>query len=60
MEPSILDHQLRKYLTAESHRGVSSREAPFSVIIPACVKLTHKKTSQYRDGNFGFPLIKLL
>jgi hypothetical protein len=29
-----------------SHGGISSREAPFSVITPACVKLTHK-TSQY-------------
>jgi hypothetical protein len=29
-----------------SHGGVSSREAPFSVITPARVKLTHK-TSQY-------------
>jgi hypothetical protein len=26
--------------------GISLREAPFSVITPACVKLTHK-TSQY-------------
>ena len=29
-----------------SHGGISSTEAPFSVINPACVKLTHK-TSQY-------------
>jgi hypothetical protein len=27
--------------------GIFSTEAPFSVITPACVKLTHK-TSQYR------------
>jgi hypothetical protein len=31
---------LRKCLTAGSHRGISSREAPFSVITPACAKLT--------------------
>jgi hypothetical protein len=37
---------LRKCLTAESHGGISPTEAPFSVITPACVKLTHK-TSQY-------------
>jgi hypothetical protein len=43
-------HPLRKWLIAGSHRGISSREAPFSVITPACVKLTHK-TSQY-IGNF--------
>jgi hypothetical protein len=47
--PSTLDHQLRKCLTAGSHGGISSREAPFSVITPACVKLTHK-TSQYTCG----------
>jgi hypothetical protein len=37
---------IEKCLTAGSHGGISSREAPFSVITPACVKLTHK-TSQY-------------
>jgi hypothetical protein len=37
---------LRKYPTAGSHGGTSPTEAPFSVITPACVKLTHK-TSQY-------------
>jgi hypothetical protein len=37
---------LRKCLTAGSHGGISSREVPFSVITPACVKLIHK-TSQY-------------
>jgi hypothetical protein len=37
---------LWKSLIAGSHGGISSREAPFSVITPACVKLTHK-TSQY-------------
>jgi hypothetical protein len=39
---------LKKCLTAGSHGGTSPTEAPFSVITPACVKLTHK-TSQYRD-----------
>jgi hypothetical protein len=43
--PSPLDHWLRKCLTAGSHGGISLGEAPFSVITPACVKLTHK-TSQ--------------
>jgi hypothetical protein len=38
---------LRKFFTAGSHGGKSSREAPFSVITPVCVKLTHE-TSQYR------------
>jgi hypothetical protein len=33
-------------LTAVSHGGTSSREAPFSVVTPACAKLTHKP-SQY-------------
>jgi hypothetical protein len=37
---------LRKCPTAGSHGGISSPEAPFSVITPACVKLTHK-TRQY-------------
>jgi hypothetical protein len=42
---------LRKCLTAGSHGGISSIGAPFSVITPAWVKLTHK-TSQYihHDG----------
>jgi hypothetical protein len=40
---------LKKCLTAESHVGISSREAPFSVITVDYVKLTHK-TSQYRCG----------
>jgi hypothetical protein len=43
--PPHLDHQLRKCLTAGSHGGIFSTEAPFCVITPACVKLTHK-TSQ--------------
>ena len=47
MGPPTLDHSLRKCLIAGSHGGISSREAPFSVITPACVKLTHKP-SQYR------------
>ena len=46
MVPPTLNHQLRECLTAGSHGGISSRVAPFSVITPACVKLTHK-TSQY-------------
>ena len=45
---SPLDHKLRKCLTAGFHGGISSREAPFSVITPACVKLT-QKTSQYTN-----------
>jgi hypothetical protein len=35
-----LDHKLRKCLTAGSHGDISPNEAPFSVITPACVKLT--------------------
>jgi hypothetical protein len=50
MGPPTPDHKLRKCLTAVSHGGISSREAPFSVITPACVKLTHK-TSQYNHVN---------
>jgi hypothetical protein len=46
-EPCPLDHYLRKCLTAGSHGGFSSREVPFSVITPACVKLMCK-TSQHR------------
>jgi hypothetical protein len=46
MGPPILDHQLRKCLTAGSHGGISPPEAPFSVITP--VKLTYK-TSQYQE-----------
>jgi hypothetical protein len=30
----------KKCLTVGSHGGISSTEAPFSVITPACVKLT--------------------
>jgi hypothetical protein len=37
---------LRKCPTAGSHGGTPPTEIPFSVIIPACVKLTHK-TSQH-------------
>jgi hypothetical protein len=37
---------MRKCLTAGSRGGISPTEAPFSVITPAYVKLTHK-TSQY-------------
>jgi hypothetical protein len=40
------DLLLRKFLTAGSHGIISSREAPFSVIILACVELTYK-TNQY-------------
>jgi hypothetical protein len=43
--PFPLDHYLRKCPTAGSHGGTSPTESPFSVITPACVKLTHK-TSQ--------------
>jgi hypothetical protein len=43
---SPLDHQLRKCLAAGSHGGTSPNEAPFSMITPTCVKLTHK-TSQH-------------
>jgi hypothetical protein len=43
---SPLEHYLRKCLTVGSNGGISSREALFSVITPACVKLTHR-TSQY-------------
>jgi hypothetical protein len=42
-----LDCQLRQQLTSGSHGGISSMEAPFSVITPACVKLT-QKAIQYR------------
>jgi hypothetical protein len=34
---------LRKYPTTGSHGGISSTEAPFSVITPACVKLTQNQ-----------------
>jgi hypothetical protein len=47
--PPPLDHQLRKCLTAGSHGCTSPTEAPFSVITPACVKLT-RITSQYNWG----------
>jgi hypothetical protein len=43
---SHLDHYLRKCLTAGSHGGISSREAPFSVVTPACVKLTQNQPVQ--------------
>jgi hypothetical protein len=33
---------VRKCPTAGSHGGTSLSEAPFSVVTPACVKLTHK------------------
>jgi hypothetical protein len=45
LDPPPNVHKLRKCLTTESHGGISSREAPFPVITPVCVKLTHK-TSQ--------------
>ena len=47
MHPPQLITNWKKCLTAESHEGISSIEAPFSVITPVCVKLTHK-TSQYK------------
>jgi hypothetical protein len=37
--PSCLNHKLTKCLTAGSHGGIFSTEAPFSMITPACVKL---------------------
>ena len=37
---------MRKCLTAGSHGGISSTEAPFSVITPACVKLTQNQRVQ--------------
>jgi hypothetical protein len=43
---SPLDHQARKCPTAGSHGGTNPNEAHFSMITPACVKMTHK-TSQY-------------
>jgi hypothetical protein len=43
---SPFNHQLRKCSTAGSHGGISPNEAHFSMITPACVKLTHKN-SQY-------------
>ncbi|XP_052027512.1 zinc finger matrin-type protein 1 isoform X1 [Apodemus sylvaticus] len=58
--PSPLDHQLRKCPTAGSHGGTSPTEAPFSVITPACVKLTHQ-TSQNRNQLSGiFPIPSLM
>jgi hypothetical protein len=39
---------LRKCPTAGSHGGISPTEAPFSVITPACVKLTQNKPVQKR------------
>jgi hypothetical protein len=36
------DHQLRKCLTAGSHGGISSMEAPSSLMTLACVKLTQE------------------
>jgi hypothetical protein len=44
--PSLLDHPVRKCLTAGFRGSTSPTEAPFSVITPAGVKLTHK-TRQY-------------
>jgi hypothetical protein len=43
--PFPLGHYLRKCLTVGSHGGISSTEAPFSVITPS-VSSWHK-TSQY-------------
>jgi hypothetical protein len=40
--PFPLYHYLRKCLTAGSHGGVSPTEATFSMITPACVKITQK------------------
>ena len=55
--PSPLITNWEKCPTAGSHGGISPTEAPFSVITPACVKLTHK-TSQYNcltcDNSFDF------
>jgi hypothetical protein len=56
---------LRKCLTAGSHRVISSREAPFSVITPACVKLTHKtiqdrhhdQGNSYKNETFNWELV---
>jgi hypothetical protein len=66
MGPSPLDHQWRKCPTAGSPGGTSPTEAPFSVLTPACVKLTHK-TCQYmglqtftNKPNFYFFFYQLL
>ena len=53
--PYLLDHQVRKCSTAGSHGGIFSPEAPFSLITPACAKLTYK-TSQYTPS----PLITVV
>jgi hypothetical protein len=45
--PFPLDHYLRKCLTAESRGGISSTEAPFSVITPAVS--SRLKISQYSE-----------
>jgi hypothetical protein len=57
--PFPFNHYLRKCLTAVSHGGISSNEAPFSVITPACVKLT-PKTSQYSNVHEKLSLIQYL
>jgi hypothetical protein len=44
--PPTLDHWLRKCLTAGSHGGISSREALFPVITPACQVDTHNHLVQ--------------
>jgi hypothetical protein len=46
MGPPPFGHYLRKCLTPGSHGGIFPTEAPFPVITPACIELTHK-TSQY-------------
>jgi hypothetical protein len=54
-----LDHSLRKCPTAGFHGVTSPTEAPFSVITPACVKLTHK-TSQYTAFPISVIIVNLL
>jgi hypothetical protein len=41
--PLVIKRNLRKCLTTGSPGGTSSPEAPFSVITPACVKLTENQ-----------------
>jgi hypothetical protein len=54
--PSLFHQELRKCLTAGSHGDISSREAPFSVVTPACVKLAHR-TIQYQVPSWAHSLI---
>jgi hypothetical protein len=50
---------LRKCLAAGSRGDISPTEAPFSVITPACVKLTQNQPVHWTFWVIGYNILKM-